>query len=118
MPSSESVTPIQVQHEPEQSRYSVTIDGRQAVANYRREGNVIVFTHTEVPPEMSGHGVASALAQRALDDARAAGDQVIPRCSFFAQYMRAHPEYNDLLAHEPARHSAQDPARDAQIPNQ
>jgi uncharacterized protein len=36
------------------------------VADYHREGNVIAFTHTEVPPAIQGRGVASALAQRAL----------------------------------------------------
>lgn len=118
MPSSEPASPIHVQHEPEQSRYSANVDGRLAVADYQRQGNVLVFTHTEVPAEISGRGVASALARRALDDARAAGDQVIPRCPFFVKYMQEHPEYNDLLASNPARGSVQDSAHDAHIPSQ
>jgi len=95
-PESSESTSVHVQHEPEQSRYSATVDGALAVATYRRQGNAIAFTHTEVPPQIEGRGVASALARRALDDARAAGNQVIPACEFFRHYMDAHPEYDDI----------------------
>ena len=94
--SDSSATPIRVEHEPERSRYSATVDGVQAVADYRRDGNVTAFVHTEVPRQIEGRGVASALARRALDDARAAGQKVVPACAFFAHYMDAHPEYDDL----------------------
>lgn len=96
--SDSAQTPIHVQHEPERSRYSATVDGAQAVADYRRDGNVTAFVHTEVPRQIEGRGVASALARRALDDARAAGQKVVPACDFFAHYMDTHPEYDDLRA--------------------
>lgn len=99
--SSDSAS-FDVKHEPDRSRYSATVDGTLAVADYHRQGNVIAFTHTEVPPQVEGRGVASALARRALDDARAAGNQVIPACEFFAHYMESHPEYDDLRATPPA----------------
>jgi predicted GNAT family acetyltransferase len=99
MPATETPDPaIHVQHEPERSRYSATVDGAQAVAEYRRDGNVTAFVHTEVPSRIAGRGVASALARRALDDARAEGQRVIPACDFFAHYMKEHPEYDDLRA--------------------
>ena len=91
-----------VRHEPEHSRYSATVNGVEAVADYDRQGNVIAFTHTEVPPQVQGRGVASALARKALDDARAAGDQVVPSCAFFEQFMKEHPEYDDLRANRKA----------------
>lgn len=108
MSSSESAEPtaVHVSHEPQQSRYTATLDGAVAVASYHRQGNVIAFTHTEVPPEIEGRGVASALARRALDDARAAGTPVIPSCEFFAHYMDTHPEYDDLRASNKAGDSA------------
>lgn len=108
MPPNDSpeATSINVKHEPERSRYSATVDGAVAVASYHRHGNVIAFTHTEVPPEIEGRGVASALARRALEDARAAGNQVIPACEFFAHYMSEHPEYDTLRATKPPTDSA------------
>ncbi|HEX6597996.1 MAG TPA: GNAT family N-acetyltransferase [Gemmatimonadaceae bacterium] len=99
--SDSAESPIHVQHEPERSRYSATVDGAQAVADYRRDGNVTAFVHTEVPRQIEGRGVASALARRALDDARTAGQKVIPACDFFAHYMDEHPEYDDLRATKP-----------------
>lgn len=91
-----------VRHEPEHSRYSATVNGVEAVADYHRQGNVIAFTHTEVPPQVQGRGVASALARKALDDARAAGDRIVPSCAFFEQFMKEHPEYDDLRASQKA----------------
>jgi predicted GNAT family acetyltransferase len=96
--SDSSESPITVQHEPERSRYAATVDGAQAVAEYRRDGNVTAFVHTAVPRQIEGRGVASAIARRALDDARAAGQKVVPACDFFAHYMDTHPEYDDLRA--------------------
>jgi uncharacterized protein len=37
------------------------------------------------------------LARFALDDARARGLRVRPDCPFVARFIRAHPEYQDLV---------------------
>jgi predicted GNAT family acetyltransferase len=58
----------------------------------------LVALHTEVPPEFGGRGIASALVRRVLDDARAAGQTVTPRCPFFKTHFARHPEDADLLA--------------------
>ena len=80
------------------SRYEAIVDGVLAFAQYRRRDTDIVFLHTVVPHEIGGRGVADALARRALADARAAGLHVVPRCPFFAAFMRRHREYDDLRA--------------------
>lgn len=86
-------------HNNERSRrYELEIDGSLAKAWYRENGNVITFTHTEVPEALSGRGVGSQLARGALDSVRAAGQKVIAACPFIAAYIRKHGEYQDLLA--------------------
>ena len=40
-------------------RYELEIDGSLAKAWYRENGDVITFTHTEVPEALSGRGVGS-----------------------------------------------------------
>src|SRR4051794_37887685 len=89
-------------HSREARAGSVTLLGhrgrRTGIVNYHRHDGIIAFTHTEVPPEIEGRGVASALARKALDDARASGDKVVPACEFFAHFMDEHPEYDDLRA--------------------
>jgi predicted GNAT family acetyltransferase len=85
---------------PERRRYEARVPGvaDAAAAHYRLRDGTIVFTHTEVPPALEGHGVGSALARFALDDARRRGLAVVPRCPFVAAFIRRHPEYRDLVA--------------------
>jgi predicted GNAT family acetyltransferase len=79
-------------------RFELTADGRLAAAYYTLAPGVITFTHTEVPKELSGRGVGSALARGALDAVRVRGLRVIAKCPFIAAYIAKHPEYADLLA--------------------
>jgi uncharacterized protein len=84
---------------PDQSRYEAQLDGQAAgYAAYFREPGAITFVHTAVEPAFEGRGVASALARASLDEARAAGETVVPQCPFFAGWIRRHAEYHDLLA--------------------
>jgi predicted GNAT family acetyltransferase len=79
------------------SRFEARVNGQLAVAEYRRQGDAIVFTHTEVPEALEGRGIGSALARAALDAARAEGARVVPACPFMADYIESHPEYADLV---------------------
>jgi predicted GNAT family acetyltransferase len=89
---------VEVQDSPENSQFEATIDGgRVGVAAYALDGGVITFTHTEVDSSAEGKGVGSALAQTALDAARARGLQVVPKCAFIARYISRHEEYVDLV---------------------
>ena len=81
-----------------EQEFSLTVEGRRAVAAYQREGDRIVFTHTNVPPEIEGRGVGSKLIRGALDAVRDFGLKVVPQCPFVAAYIEKHPEYRDLLA--------------------
>lgn len=84
---------------PEARRYEARI-GHELVGwvDYGRVRTRLVALHTEVPPEFGGRGIASALVRRVLDDARAAGLTVTPRCPFFKTHFRRHPEDAELLA--------------------
>jgi predicted GNAT family acetyltransferase len=90
----------QVQDNPQEHRYEVTLEGNTAFIEYRRSGHSIILIHTDVPPAFEGRGIASQLAKAALDNARAAHLQVIPLCPFVATYIKRHKEYQDLVAEE------------------
>jgi hypothetical protein len=81
-----------------QQRYEMDIDGKSAFVTYRLSSGVMTLLHAEVPPELAGHGVGSALAQGALQLARSQGFKVVPRCPFIASYIQKHTEFHDLLA--------------------
>jgi predicted GNAT family acetyltransferase len=87
---------MQVTDNPARHRYELSLDGHTAFASYRRDGNVLLVHHTEVPREFEGRGIGSALVKGMLDLARAEGLKVRPLCSFVSAYMQRHPETADL----------------------
>jgi uncharacterized protein len=89
--------PDTVRNNPALNRFELDLNGRTAVAYYQLSPGVITFTHTEVPPELSGHGIGSKLVRGALEAARAQGLKVVAKCPFVAAYMAKHAEFNDLL---------------------
>jgi uncharacterized protein len=79
-------------------RYEMDVEGRIAFITYRRSGDVVTLLHADVPHELSGRGVGSALTKGTLELARAQGDKVVPRCPFIVTYIKKHAEFQDLLA--------------------
>jgi predicted GNAT family acetyltransferase len=89
---------VEVVEEPEGSQFVVRVDGDVAgAAYYRRVGDRVVFTHTEVSDPLQGRGIGSRLARGALDVVRGRGELVVPLCPFIARYISRHPEYADLV---------------------
>lgn len=60
-----------------------------------------VATHTFVPPEARGKGIAIALVEQMVADARARGFTIEPQCSYVEAAFRRHPEWADLRAETP-----------------
>jgi uncharacterized protein len=82
-----------------ESRFETTIEGNVAFAEYDLEDpDRIVFTHTIVPDELSGRGIAGEIVKYALDHAREQKLTVVPQCSYVAAWIKRHPDYGDLLA--------------------
>ena len=82
----------------ERHRFELDAQGHIAFSNYKRADGVLTILHTEVPKELEGHGIGSALVRGVLDLARAKSEKVIPVCPFVKAYMDRHPEYADLRA--------------------
>jgi len=82
-------------------RYEIHVGGALAgFAQYRLEGDAVVFFHTEIGAAFEGQGLASKLARFALDEVRGQGKHVVPECEFFAGYIRKKAEYQDLVRPE------------------
>jgi predicted GNAT family acetyltransferase len=88
-------------HNPDEQRFESDINGSLAVLLYQREGQRIAFTHTQVPPQARNQGIGGALARAALDYAAAEQLQVLPLCSFIADFIDRNPQYRRLLASPP-----------------
>ena len=89
---------ISVIHNEAEQSYEATVDGLVSVCEYELADNRMVFTHTMVPPELRGRGIAEELVRAGLADARAKGLKVVPACSYVAVFIRRHPEFQDLVA--------------------
>lgn len=76
-------------------RYVATIDGVAGEGEMtfsKASPTLIIVDHTAVPDSMRGMGVAGALAQRVIADARAAGQKIVPLCPFLRGHVERHRE--------------------------
>jgi predicted GNAT family acetyltransferase len=90
---------IDVQHNQEKSRYELLVNGSlTGIADYRAEGDTLVFPHTEIEPRMQGQGLGEKLVRSALDDVRRRNAKVVPLCWFVREFIDDNPEYADLKA--------------------
>jgi uncharacterized protein len=81
-----------------ENRFELKTEEATAIAAYRRHGQLITFTHTEVPAALEGQGIGTRLIAGALVQVRAEGLKVVPVCSFVRRYFESHDEVQDLLA--------------------
>ena len=59
---------------------------------------VRVATHTIVPKEIGGRGVAAELVDRLVGDARDHDFKIDPRCSYVEKKFDENPDWSDLRA--------------------
>ncbi len=89
---------ISVKENPDKSRYEVFVDGQPVgFTEYVPSGEMVIMPHTEIAQPYEGQGIASVLVQGALDDLRAKGQKIYPLCPFVVEWLRKHPEYQDLI---------------------
>lgn len=83
----------------DQGRFEAATPHGPAVLRFRKRGDDVVdFASTFTPPPARGQGLAGRITAHALDWAREKGYKVVPSCPFVADYVRDHPEYQDLVA--------------------
>lgn len=87
-----------IRHNEELSRFETEVDGELGMVNYTQKDNMLVVTHTGVPPEIGGRGVAASLTKALLDYARQNELKVVPVCPYTRAYIQRHPDYEDIVA--------------------
>ena len=72
------------------TRFILQEDDGVAELRYRLEGDRLVLEHTEVPEELGGRGIGSALVKAAVERARADGLELLVECQFASAWLRRH----------------------------
>lgn len=88
---------VEVRNNPDHHRFEALVDGSLAIAEYNLIQGGIIFSHTEVPKQLEGRGIGSALIRTGLAHAREHGLKVMPICPFFAAFLKKHAEWHDLV---------------------
>lgn len=80
--------------------YVAKVEGSQHIGRltWVGRGDVRIATHTLVPPQIGGRGVAAKLVEAMVADARSQGFRIDPACSYVEVAFRRHPEWADLRA--------------------
>lgn len=97
-PASPAPNEIVVHHNVPERRFEAVVDGHLSVADYVVEAGTVTFTHTFVPPELRGRGVAEKLVRAALTWATQEKRRVIPACSYVARFIERHAEFRGLVS--------------------
>jgi uncharacterized protein len=83
------------------ARYVATADGVEGEGELtlsKVSTTLVIADHTAVPDTMRGLGIAGALVNRLITDARAAGQRIVPLCPFVrAQAQRHKADWADVI---------------------
>jgi len=97
MPDRRTVTMTPLTDNAARSRFEWTEEGKQAFADYRMDGDILIIPHVEADPFLRGKGTAGRLMAAVLDLARERGWKVRPICGYAVAFIQRHPAYQDLL---------------------
>ena len=85
-------------HNTKLDRYEFDLGDSTAYLSYEQEGNCLHLTHTIVPRQHEGQGIARALVEAAFHDIRKRGLRIVAHCSYVVRYVERHPEWHDIVA--------------------
>ncbi|MDF1880907.1 N-acetyltransferase [Sulfurimonas sp. MAG313] len=85
-------------HNENENKYEYHIDGHIAYITYDDQDGNMHLTHTIVPEELAGKGLARTLLEDVLQQIKKADKKAVAKCSYIVKYQEKHPELKDLFA--------------------
>lgn len=87
-----------IQHNISESRFEVIIDNLISEVDYIVDSDgTLQITHTVVPKQLEGKGIAAALTKAILSYVQNSNLKVQPICPYTKTYIERHPEYKNLV---------------------
>ncbi len=92
------MAPFELIHNENENQFEMHIDDKIAFVEYYLDGKKIHLTHTEVPKELQGQGIATQLIEQTLQNIKKNHLVLIPLCSFVANYVNNNPQWHSILS--------------------
>src|SRR5260370_26782036 len=86
-----------ISHDQSAKRFTTEVDGHRAELDYTQADGVMTITHTRVPREIGGRGLAAELMRAALEVAAEHGWSGDPAWSYAPAYMRRQSQGRDKV---------------------
>jgi len=87
-----------LKHNAEACKYEYHIDGHVAYITYDDQNGNMHLTHTIVPEELAGKGLARILLEAVLEEIKKDNKKAVAKCSYIVKYQEKHPEASDIFA--------------------
>ena len=84
-------------HNENECKYEYHIDGFTAYITYDDQDGNMHLTHTIVPEELAGKGLAKMLLEDVLGQIEKDGKKAVAQCSYIVKYQEKNPE-NTIFA--------------------
>lgn len=84
-------------HNSDENQYEYHIEGQIAKIQYEVVDGKYHLTHTIVPKELGGRGIAKSLTNDVLTALQSDGKKAVAGCSFIVKYQENNPEWNELF---------------------
>ncbi len=92
-----ATTHLNISHDAENHLFFVKVKGGNAELAYEKHADdYLDLTHTYVPDASRGFGIASTLAEFALNFAAQNQYKVKPTCPFIQDFIQKNPDYQSL----------------------
>ena len=85
-------------HNPAKNNYEYHIDEHVAYITYDDQNGNMHLTHTVVPKELGGQGIAKKLLIDVLNAFKEQGKKCVAECSYVVAFEEKNPDYADYFA--------------------
>ena len=81
----------------DKGRFEMAVEGHLSIVEYKQVDDKIYVLHTEVPKELEGKGVASALTEQVFTYIEQSRMKLVPYCPYTVAYLKRHPDWKRIL---------------------
>lgn len=90
---------VSVTDNPAEHRFEIHYGDRLAgFTVYEERPQGWAFVHTEIEPDLGGHGLAGRLVRVAMDAMAERGTSVLPECPYVRSWLEKHPDHLGVVA--------------------